>query len=75
MNADVIRGVAALKEMLDCIGNTELSDAAVSKILCDYEMELRALLFQTCSDLADAMLPMEDNLEEGTFKCRNVSLS
>ncbi len=61
MNASVIRGIAALKEMLDCIGQSEDQgdsvvgcDHTVARILVGHEMELRALLFQVCSDLADA---------------------
>lgn len=46
--AKMLRGAAALQEMLDCIGNpdpnTAQPDQIVAKILVENEMELRALV-------------------------------
>lgn len=55
--ADVIRGVAALAEMLDCIGGIDpsgesIGDHAVAKILVEYEISLRALVKYSIEQMA-----------------------
>lgn len=42
--ARAIAGVAALTEMLDCIGRpSRQGDMSVAALLCEYELELRAM--------------------------------
>lgn len=44
MNADAIRGLAALRQMLDCIGLVDAAtDQKVAEILCENECELTTL--------------------------------
>lgn len=57
MNTPALRGVAALSEMLDCIGGTdasgaEVTDHDVAKMLSGHELPLRALLRYALDQLA-----------------------
>lgn len=40
----VIRGLAALSEMLDCIGERNADDHKVAQVLVENELHLRSLL-------------------------------
>lgn len=37
----VLRGIAALVDALDCIGDEDQGDAGMAKIVCDNELEIR----------------------------------
>lgn len=43
-NAMQIRGIAALVEMLDMIGQEGMDDHAMAKVFCENELEIREML-------------------------------
>jgi hypothetical protein len=44
VSAEVLRGIAALAEMLDMIGETGKSDHDLASVFTVYELEIRALV-------------------------------
>lgn len=49
--ANILRGAAALAEMLECIGHPERDDHSVAATLTTHELDLRAML----QDAVDTM--------------------